>query len=107
VHTVLGPVAPEKLGATLMHEHAPVVDRSELFGTPPAPIEPIREKLIVDSARLLDAFHDSLPADEKPGTIVEATPIRVGRYPQLLVDLAKRTKVHVTASSGFWCETGG
>lgn len=104
VRTVLGPVAPEKIGATLMHEHAPVVDRSELFGTPPAPFEPIREKLLAQSARMLDAFHDTLSADEKPGAVVEATPIRVGRYPQLLVDLARRTKVHVVASSGFWCE---
>src|SRR6187431_641582 len=48
--------------------------------------------------------HDTLAADEGPGAIVEATPIRVGRYPELLVDLARRTKVHVIASSGFWCE---
>jgi phosphotriesterase-related protein len=104
VRTVLGPVSPEKLGATLMHEHAPVVDRSQLFGTPPAPIEPVREKFIAESARLLDAFHNTLSADERPGAIVETTPIRVGRYPQILVELARRTKVHVIASSGFWCE---
>src|SRR5690349_4445973 len=34
VQTVLGPVAPDKLGATLMHEHAPIVDWSELYETP-------------------------------------------------------------------------
>src|SRR5262245_53500971 len=38
VHTVLGPVAPDKLGATLMHEHAPLVDWSELYETQPAPV---------------------------------------------------------------------
>ena len=32
------------------------------------------------------------------------TPIRVGRYPQLLQDLAQRSRVHVIASTGFWCE---
>ncbi|MBI3863648.1 MAG: hypothetical protein HY290_17295 [Planctomycetia bacterium] len=104
VRTVLGPVAPEKLGATLMHEHAPIVDWSELFEQQPAPIAPVREKLIADSARLLDAFHRSLAPEDRPGTIVETTPIRVGRYPQLLVDLARRTKVHVVACTGFWCE---
>ena len=104
VRTVLGPVAAEKLGAVLMHEHAPVVDWSELYETEPAPIEPVRQKLLDRSAELLDAFHKSLAPADGPGAIVETTPIRVGRYPQLLVDLAKRTKVHVIAATGFWCE---
>lgn len=104
VQTVLGPVAPEKLGATLMHEHAPIVDWSELYETQPAPVAPVREKMLAKTAGLLDAFHGTLAADEGPGAIVETTPIRVGRYPRLLVDLAKRTRVHIIASSGFWCE---
>lgn len=104
VRTVLGPVAAEKLGAVLMHEHAPVVDWSELFETQPAPIAPVRDKLLDRTVQLLDAFHETLSPEEMPGAIVETTPIRVGRYPQLLVNLAKRTKVHVIASTGFWCE---
>ncbi|MBP86975.1 MAG: hypothetical protein CMJ64_09705 [Planctomycetaceae bacterium] len=104
VHTVLGPVAPDKLGATLMHEHAPIVDWSELYETKPAPVAPVREKMLAKTASLLDAFHDTLAPNEGPGAIVETTPIRVGRYPMLFVDLAKRTKVHIIASSGFWCE---
>lgn len=104
VRTVLGPIAPEKLGAVLMHEHAPIVDWSELYETEPAPIEPVRQKLISRSAELLDAFQRTLSPMDGPGAIVETTPIRVGRYPQLLVDLAQRTKVHIIASTGFWCE---
>lgn len=104
VHTVLGPVEPRKLGVTLMHEHAPIVDWSELYETTPTPIAPVREKLIGETAALLDAFHGTLDASEGPGAIVETTPIRVGRYPRLLADLAKRTKVHIIASTGFWCE---
>ena len=104
VHTVLGPVAPDKLGATLMHEHAPIVDWSELYETTPAPVAPVREKMLARTASLLDAFHATLAPAEGPGAIVETTPIRVGRYPKLFVDLAKRTKVHIIASSGFWCE---
>jgi len=104
VQTVLGRVAPEKLGVTLMHEHAPVVDWSELYETPPAPVAPVREKLINETAEMLDAFHGTLDESEKPGAIVETTPIRVGRYPHLLADLAKRTKVHIIAATGFWCE---
>ena len=104
VQTVLGPVPPERLGVTLMHEHAPLVDWSELFETRPAPIAPVRSEMLAKTTGMLDAFHQSLNESEGPGAVVETTPIRVGRYPELLVDLAKRTKVHLIASSGFWCE---
>ena len=104
VRTVLGSVAPDKLGVTLMHEHAPLVDWSELFETEPGPLERVRKTMLVKSAKLLNAFHDTLQPGDGPGAIVEATPIRVGRYPRLLVDLAKQTKVHLIASTGFWCE---
>ncbi len=104
VQTVLGPVAPEELGVTLMHEHAPVIDWSELYEVPPAPIAPIRETALALTSRLLDAFHKTVAPDDGPGAIVECTPIRVGRYPHLLVALAKRTSVHIIACTGFWCE---
>ena len=104
VQTVLGPVAPQRLGATLMHEHAPSVDWSELYATPAAPLDSLRERMLTETAGMLNAFHRSLAKEDGPGAIVECTPIRVGRYPQLLVDLARRTKVHIIASTGFWCE---
>ena len=104
VQTVLGPVAPEGLGATLMHEHAPSVDWSELYATPAAPLGSLRERMLAETSGMLNAFHQSLAKEDGPGAIVECTPIRVGRYPQLLVDLARRTKVHIIASTGFWCE---
>ena len=104
VQTVLGPVAPEELGVTLTHEHAPVVDWSELYETSAAPLGPLREKMLTRTAEILNGFQRSLSEQDGPGAIVECTPIRVGRYPQLLVDLAHRTKVHIIASTGFWCE---
>ena len=104
VQTVLGPVDPEGLGATLMHEHAPSVDWSELYATPAAPLGPLRERMLAETSEMLNAFHQSLSAEDGPGAMVECTPIRVGRYPQLLVDLARRTRVRIIASTGFWCE---
>jgi phosphotriesterase-related protein len=104
VRTVLGPVAPEGLGTTLMHEHAPLVDWSELYETSLAPFDTVREAVLRQTASQLDAFHRTLSKADGPGAIVEATPIRVGRYPQLLVELAKRTRVHIIGSTGFWCE---
>lgn len=104
VQTVLGPVDPQGLGATLMHEHAPTVDWSELYATPAAPLDPLRERMLAETSGMLNAFHQSLAKEDGPGAIVECTPIRVGRYPQLLLDLARRTKVHIVACTGFWCE---
>ena len=40
----------------------------------------------------------------KTGTIVEVTPIRVGRYPDLIVEMAKKSDVHVVGATGFWGE---
>lgn len=104
VRTVLGPIAPEKMGLTLMHEHAPLVDWSELYETPGAPIDSVREKMLSYTLQQLKSFHESLGNADGPGAIVECTPIRVGRYPDLLVELARRTPVQVIGCTGFWCE---
>jgi phosphotriesterase-related protein len=104
VQTVLGPVEPQALGAVLIHEHAPLVDWSELYETPAADIGPIKETLLAETAARLEAFRKSLPPGDGPGAIVECTPIRVGRYPDLLVELARRVSVGIVACTGFWCE---
>jgi phosphotriesterase-related protein len=104
VRTVLGPVAPDKLGVTLMHEHAPLVDWSELYEAPAAPFAPVRDEMLARAVRLLGAFQKSLAAGDGPGAIVECTPIRAGRYPQLLVELARQIPVHIIGCTGFWCE---
>ena len=105
VQTVLGPIPPEQLGLTLMHEHAPLVDWSELYEFKPAPLGPaVRREMLQKAARMSAAFETTLSDGQAPGAIVECTPIRVGRYPQLLVDLARRVKCHLIASTGFWCE---
>ncbi|QDU81829.1 Parathion hydrolase precursor [Polystyrenella longa] len=102
--TVLGPVPVDQLGMTLMHEHAPSVDWSELYEQKPGPLAEIREEMLTNTAGLLDAFHKTLNEKTGPGAIVECTPIRVGRYPLLMKELAERTPVHIIASTGFWCE---
>ena len=104
VRTVLGPVDASELGVTLMHEHAPAIDWAELYEIDPAPIAPVRKQMLDLTVKLLDRFHQTLGTGQGPGAIVECTPIRVGRYPQLLVDLARKTPVHVIACTGFWCE---
>ena len=104
VRTVLGPVDASKLGVTLMHEHAPAIDWAELYEIAPAPIDPVRKQMLDFTVKLLDRFHQTLGSGQGPGAIVECTPIRVGRYPRLLVELARKTPIHVIACTGFWCE---
>lgn len=104
VRTVLGLVAPDKLGATLMHEHVPIVDWSELYEVQPGPVDPVRAEMLSKSVEHLKAFQDSLGELPGPGAIVECTPIRVGRYPELLREIAKQTPVHIIACTGFWGE---
>lgn len=87
-----------------MHEHVPVLDWSELHQTSMAPLGTARERLLLRTVEILDRFEHSLPKDHRPGAVVETTPIRVGRYPSLLRDLARRSQVHVIAATGFWCE---
>ena len=102
IHTVLGSIDPYRAGVILTHEHAPTVDWSELYQTKPAPIA--SKKILEATSALLNLFYNVLGKLDKPGTIVEATPIRVGRYPHLLVQLARMTRVQIVACTGFWCE---
>jgi phosphotriesterase-related protein len=104
VRTVLGPVSPEQIGVTLMHEHAPTVDWSELYETPAAPLGARRDEILAATAGRLKAFQAVLPEADPPGAIVECTPIRVGRFPDALVELARMVPVHIVACTGFWCE---
>ncbi len=104
IRTVLGLVEPDQLGTVLMHEHVPIVDWSELYETPAAPFESVREEMVARSTDLLQKFAASLPEGQGPGAVVECTPIRVGRYPDLMVEIAKKSKVHIIACTGFWGE---
>jgi predicted metal-dependent phosphotriesterase family hydrolase len=104
IRTVLGQVSPAKIGCTLMHEHALLVDWSELFETPAAPVEPIEEQILTHAEQSMRTFQDKLPPQLRPGAMVECTPIRVGRYPDLLVKLARGVPVHIIGCTGFWCE---
>lgn len=104
VRTVLGRINPQRLGATLMHEHAPAVDWSELYEVPIGPYDPIRGEMVAKTTKLLQRFAKSAAAFPGEPALVECTPIRVGRYPDLLVELAKACGVHIIACTGFWCE---
>lgn len=95
VQTVLGPVDPGSLGFVLPHEHICASSTGfiqawpEFFGG--------REKFVtlaVEKLRQAKA--------EGVGTIVDVTPIDVGRDVRLLEEVSRQSGVHVVAATGHW-----
>jgi len=92
--TVLGPVRPQRLGRTLMHEHVLV----DFAGA--ETIEPGR--YVPD-----EVFHTALPHLQKLkavgcGTLVECTPAYLGRDPELLRRLSTASGLHIVTNTGFY-----
>lgn len=94
VETALGPVAVADLGPTLMHEH--IVTRSpgvhenwpHLFDRPGI--------LAIAERKMADLF------DRGIRTIVDLTTVDLGRDIDLIVDVARRSRVHVIVATGVW-----
>jgi phosphotriesterase-related protein len=95
VQTVLGPVDADTLGLVLPHEHICASSTGfmqawpEFFGG--------REKfaaLAVEKLKQAKA--------EGVGTIVDVTPIDVGRDVRLLEEVSRKSGVHIVAATGHW-----
>ena len=94
VETALGPVATTELGPTLMHEH--IVTRSpgvhenwpHLFDRP--------EILKISERKMGDLHQRGIR------TIVDLTTVDLGRDIDLIVDVARRSRVHVIVATGVW-----
>lgn len=122
VMTVLGPVAPETLGTTLIHEHVLFdlsVYHEQRFGpgkAEPLPDEPlgIQHLYLVrhNVARLRDNVHqrDVDVADAElrhfkelgGGTVVEVTSGGLVPNPSGLAELARRTGLNIVAGTGYY-----
>ena len=99
VNTVLGPINPDKLGRTLMHEHL-------VFGYPgfegDVTLGISREEALETALKAtLDAKKLGLE------TIVDATPNECGRDPELLKEISERAGVNIICSTGYYCEAIG
>lgn len=124
VWTVTGPIAPEELGVTLTHEHL-LVDGSCFFELDDsADAEEFAEEALTkeliprvraascsnrDNLRLDDlvlAAEELAEFVELGGrSVVDVTSsVGLGRDPQGLLDLARRTGVQVIMGCGFYCE---
>jgi len=94
VETALGPVPTAELGPTLMHEH--IVTRSP----------GVQENWphLWDRAGVVDIAERKMADLHTRGirTIVDLTTVDLGRDIGLIVDVARRSRVHVIVATGVW-----
>jgi phosphotriesterase-related protein len=96
VNTVLGPVDTGDLGFTLMHEHVMVGSAGVQQVYPEfLDMNAIKEKSLAD---LSDARSGGVQ------TIVDVTPMDLGRDILLLQDMSRQTGVHIIAATGSWLD---
>jgi predicted metal-dependent phosphotriesterase family hydrolase len=95
IQTVLGPISPERLGICMVHEHL-LVDAWDMWPVP-------NYSLIVDDVDLvIEEVHAYLAAG---GTsIVDVTPIGLGRDPIALSHIARATGVQIVMGCGWYRE---
>ena len=123
VMTVLGPIPAERMGVTLMHEHI-LLDASKLWACPckasemaiaeaPVSVENLGELrmnpfLSRDNCFLLDvnlAVGELGRFSELGGdTVVDPTNFGIGRDPEALQRIARRSKLNIVMGSGFYLE---
>ncbi len=94
VNSVLGPIEPSDLGFTLMHEHIACMNPSM---TQAFPDWFNRQDVLSNAIKELQyAKQQGLQ------TIVDATPINLGRDIRLLREVSEKTGVNIIASTGFY-----
>jgi len=96
IPTLSGPLEPERLGRTLMHEHVVVGDH-ELMRTFPQAYSIDRDAMIESAARRLDAL-----VDDGIDTIVDMTVLGLGRDVGLTAEVAARTRMQIVAATGAY-----
>src|SRR5438445_338854 len=94
VETALGPVATAELGPTLMHEH--IVTRSPGVQENWPHLWDRGAILAIAERKLADLHSRGIRA------IVDLTTVDLGRDIGLIVDVARRSRVHVIVATGVW-----
>lgn len=99
VNSVLGPISPEQLGRTLMHEHF-------IFGYPgfagDITLANSRRDLLEQA---LEAAKDAKAAGID--TVVDATPNDCGRDVEALKEISERSELNIICATGYYCEELG
>jgi len=94
INSVLGPIDTSDLGFTLMHEHLAVLNWAmrQVF---PNWID--RDEIIAIAVKDLQ-----IAKEYDVETIVDATPINLGRDIQLIHEIAEKADINIIASTGFY-----
>lgn len=94
IQTVLGPIPADELGITLPHEHL-ALDQYRVFHH--------HLDFVLSDVDL--ACHElALFKEAGGGTIFEVTTPDLGRRPEVLIEVSRRTGVHVIMSTGRYLE---
>ena len=123
VMTVLGPIQPETLGLTLVHEHL-LIDLRNQYSAPDDPGQrrlgeqpltsanvgavrrnpyAIRDNLLLDDVEVASREIDEF---RKLGgsTVVDCTSLGIGRSAESLRDIARRTGLNIIAGCGYYTQ---
>lgn len=123
IRTVLGDIPPEELGITLCHEHL-LIDLKRIFREPEDPMQremsyqPVRMENLgwvrtnyAKSWDNLGLYEERVTADElmlfkmEGGTsLVEVTPVDIGRNPEGLARISAATGVNVVMGCGYYID---
>lgn len=123
VMTVLGPIAPEEMGVTLMHEHL-LLDATPWFRQPeagslrPAASQPVSIEILgllhndpfmsLDNCQLLDeevAIEEVRRFRLAGGqTVIDPTCRGIGRDPRALQRISRATGLHVVMGCGYYLQ---
>ena len=100
VRTVLGDIRPDEAGVVLTHEHIRYAyqgcefDHSNVWE-----LETVAEEV--------GRMARTMVAEYGVRTIVDLTPPDIGRHPELLAEVARRSGAHIVAATGFYAEGMG
>ncbi len=101
VNTVLGPISPEAMGVTLVHEHI-------CYGYPgwegDQSIAPFDHDTIVKNG--VETLKQ-LKALGGLNTYIDATPLDGGRQPEILKEISEKSEVNIICSTGYYYEGEG
>ena len=100
IRTVLGDIAPGEIGVTLTHEHIRYAYQGCEFDHRNVwDLDEVAEE-VGQAARIMVAEYGI-------GTIVDLTPPDIGRHPELLAAVSRRSGAHIIAATGFYAEGMG
>src|SRR5260221_12086332 len=100
IRTVLGDIPPDEAGVTLTHEHIRYAyqgcefDHNNVWD-----LDEVAEE-VGRAARIMATEYGVR-------TIVDLTPADIGRHPELLAEVSRRSGAHIVATTGFYAEGMG